>query len=192
MTNEKYKQLITGLAGIITLLVAAFIISMCELRKEADSVKQLNAKLAQTQIYSPLTVDTIRDSIPVYTSDVVNIDRSAYKKEFADKKLLKEMGISPSQVTEHQLTETIIRDTVILVPQKDSVYTYSDQWSSFRLSLRDSSLAYSVRDSITTLVAREYKHRFLWWKWGTKGYKVKVVNFNPHSTLLYNQYIKVN
>ncbi len=27
-------------------------------------------------------------------------------------------------------------------------------------------------------------------RWGVKGYKVKVVNFNPHSTIRYNQYVK--
>ena len=53
------------------------------------------------------------------------------------------------------------------------------------------TLVYTVSDSVLTLVYREYKHKFLWWRWGTKGYKVKVVNFNPHATIRYNQYIKV-
>ena len=35
-----------------------------------------------------------------------------------------------------------------------------------------------------------YRHHFLWWRWGVKGYKVKVVNFNPHSTIRYNTYVK--
>ena len=39
------------------------------------------------------------------------------------------------------------------------------------------------------LVYREYKHHFLWWKWGTKGYRLKIVNFNPHARVTYNRYI---
>ena len=53
-------------------------------------------------------------------------------------------------------------------------------------------LTYKARDSLQCLVARQYKHKFLWWRWGTKSYDIKVINFNPHSTLLYNSYIQVN
>lgn len=51
-------------------------------------------------------------------------------------------------------------------------------------------LTYSVRDSTQIIVAHVYKHSFLWWRWGVKGYKVEVVNFNPHATVLYNSYVK--
>jgi hypothetical protein len=39
-------------------------------------------------------------------------------------------------------------------------------------------------------VEKEYKRRFLWWKWGTKGYRVKAVSFCPYTTIRYNTYIK--
>ncbi|WP_407934619.1 DUF6549 family protein [Hallella sp.] len=41
------------------------------------------------------------------------------------------------------------------------------------------------------VLLKEYKHRFLWWKWSTKGYKVKIINFNPHARVLYNQYVRI-
>ena len=87
-----------------------------------------------------------------------------------------------------------IHDTVRLEAKSSSRYEYSDKWAHFAIYMHppDTTLAYSVRDSITTIVYREYKHKFLWWKWGTKGYKVKIVNFNPHSRIRYDQYVIVD
>ena len=72
----------------------------------------------------------------------------------------------------------------------DSLFYYSDQWADLSLSLKDTTFYYNIRDSLATVVYREYKHHFLWWKWGTKGYRLKILNFNPHSRVTYNKYIK--
>ena len=52
-------------------------------------------------------------------------------------------------------------------------------------------LKYAVRDSFVTDVTRIYKHRFLWLRWGTKGYQVHHVNFNPNVDVKYNQFIMI-
>lgn len=112
----------------------------------------------------------------------------------ADKELLKDLGLKPPQVEEQQTTVTVIHDTVTMRLAPDSAsFVYSDYWADFRLivSPSDTTLAYSVRDSVSTIVHRDYKHRFLWWRWGTKGYRVKVINYNPHARLLYEQYVRV-
>ena len=46
-----------------------------------------------------------------------------------------------------------------------------------------------MRDSLAIALKKEYKHRFLFFKWGVRGYDVKVANFNPHSTIKYNTYV---
>lgn len=48
----------------------------------------------------------------------------------------------------------------------------------------------TIRDSVGIAVKKEYKHRFLFLKWGTKGYQVKVMNFNPNATIRYNTFVK--
>lgn len=35
------------------------------------------------------------------------------------------------------------------------------------------------------------KHKFLWWRWGTKGYQVQIVNFNPHPRINYSRNVEV-
>lgn len=174
------------IALLLFLLVSCFVLLQHnkELKTDLDKTK---VELAHASITSPMQVDSIRGSIPVPVSPVTEIDKSTYKKKLADKQLLKELNIKSSQVEQQQRTESIVKDTVKL-----NDFSYKDKWAEFHVSLADSTLSYSVRDSVTTIIYREYKHRFLWLKWGTKGYKIKVVNFNPHSTLLYNQYIKID
>lgn len=178
---------------LIVCMIIAFIFSGI---KESESSKykkeneRLKVELAHAAIDGGIIrTDTIRDSIPVYTSQTVTVDKPAFK-ELADLPLLKEINVKPAQAEEYETRVTEIHDTVYMtVHPPDSVLEYKDNWASFRLSLRDSSLVYSVRDSVTAVVYREYKHRFLWWKWGTKGYKVKLINFNPHSTIQYEQFV---
>lgn len=95
-----------------------------------------------------------------------------------------------NELESYQKMSKVIHDTVIL-ERKDSAGNtlyYKDAWAEFEY--QDKRLRYSVRDSLAIAVKKEYKHRLLWWRWGTKGYEVKAVNFNPHSTIRYNTYVK--
>jgi len=75
-------------------------------------------------------------------------------------------------------------------PPDTAVLRYSDHWARFAYYPLTRSLDYSVRDSLTTVVARRYKHRFLWWRWGVKGYDISVINHNPHATITYDRYVR--
>ena len=74
---------------------------------------------------------------------------------------------------------------------KDSCFNYSDKWVDFYANIPDSTFTYEVRDSLSSAISRIYKHRFLWWRWGTKGYKQTIVNHNPRSKIVYNEIVKV-
>ena len=171
--------------------------SLIALRDKYENIRKANERLgvelAHAQIAPSIIRYTIRDTIPVSTAPVVSIDRSIYKSDVADKQLLKDLQLRTGQIKSQQDEEFSYTDTVQMTGTGPTVLNYSDKWTELTLSLMpsDTTLVYSVRDSVLTLVYREYKHKFLWWRWGTKGYKVKVVNFNPHATIRYNQYIKV-
>lgn len=66
-------------------------------------------------------------------------------------------------------------------------FRYSDEWTD--VALRGDTLSIATRDSIVTVCERIYKHHFLWWRWGYRGCKVKLVNFNPHATITYNKFV---
>lgn len=191
MTKNFEKKLAVILSFLMVLLTifASFLIFESRQKKANEALKM---QLHQLQLkYSPMQRDTIRDSIKLVTQQVMVMDKGEYKLLAADRKLLEELNLKLRQVVSDQRVSMVTSDTV-KTKRLNSVYSYSDAWLSLRLDTADSILTYRARDSLQCIVAREYKHKFLWWRWGTKGYNVKVLNFNPHSTILYNSYIQVS
>jgi len=191
MTEKLEKKLAVILSFLMVLLTifASFLIFESRQKKANEALKM---QLHQLQLkYSPMQRDTIRDSVKLVTQQVMVMDRGEYKLLAADRKLLEDLNLKLRQVVSDQRVSMVTSDTV-KTKRLNSVYSYSDAWLSLRLDTADSVLTYRARDSLQCIVAREYKHKFLWWRWGTKGYNVKVLNFNPHSTILYNSFIQVN
>ncbi len=191
MTEKLEKKLAVILSFLMVLLTifASFLIFESRQKKANEALK---LQLHQLQLkYSPMQRDTIRDSVKLVTQQVMVMDRGEYKLLAANRKLLEELNLKLRQVVSDQRVSMVTSDTV-KTNRLNSVYSYSDAWLSLRLDTADSILTYRARDSLQCIVARQFKHKFLWWKWGTKGYNVKVLNFNPHSTILYNSYIQVS
>lgn len=191
MTKNLEKKLAVILSFLMVLLTifASFLIFESRQKKANEALKM---QLHQLQLKSsPMQRDTIRDSVKLVTQQVMVMDRGEYKLLAADRKLLEELNLKLRQVVSDQRVSMVTSDTV-KTNRLNSVYSYSDAWLSLRLDTADSILTYKARDSLQCIVARQFKHKFLWWKWGTKGYNVKVLNFNPHSTILYNSYIQVS
>lgn len=191
MTEKLEKKLAVILSFLMVLLTifASFLIFESRQKKANEALKM---QLHQLQLkYSPMQRDTIRDSVKLVTQQVMVMDRGEYKLLAADRKLLEELNLKLRQVVSDQRVSMVTSDTV-KTKRLNSVYSYSDAWLSLSLDTADSILTYRARDSLQCIVARQFKHKFLWWKWGTKGYNVKVLNFNPHSTILYNSYIQVS
>lgn len=178
---------------LYAVLAAAVVMALCQMNKVAqlkDENSHLSVELAHAQI--PMQRDTIRDSIEVVTQTVVEVVPKKMKEALAaDQQLIKELQLKVAQLEAMQTTTLETSDTVPAQHRPaDSLFYYSDQWADLSLSLKDTTFYYNIRDSLATVVYREYKHHFLWWKWGTKGYRLKIVNFNPHSRVTYNKYIK--
>lgn len=191
MTEKLEKKLAVILSFLMVLLTifASFLIFESRQKKANEALKM---QLHQLQLkYSPMQRDTIRDSVKLVTQQVMVMDRGEYKLLAADRKLLEDLNLKLRQVVSDQRVSMVTSDTV-KTKRLNSVYSYSDAWLSLRLDTADSILTYRARDSLQCIVARQFKHKFLWWKWGTKGYNVKVLNYNPHSTILYNSYIQVS
>lgn len=174
----------------LAFLLLVFCFGSCnrELKKENERLRQ---ELARQQQYVPLKKDTIHDSVEVVTQKIIEVERIKEVLTDEDRVLLKDAGIAAKELLSLQKMGTETKDSVTLEKQdstEDAPLYYKDAWAEFEFNNR--KLRYSVRDSLAIAVKQEYKHRFLWWRWGVKGYEVKAVNFNPHSTIRYNTYIK--
>lgn len=178
------------IACIINILIIAALCWILECRqKRAD--KELREQFNQIALqYAPAERGTIRDSVKVITQQVLMMPTKEYKLTASDRALLQDINLRVKQVVADQRTSIFTSDSV-KADHVENIYRYSDAWIDFKLNTADSILTYKARDSLQTIIARQYKHRFLFWKWGTRGYQIKVINFNPHSTLLYNNYIQV-
>lgn len=174
----------------LAFLLLVFCFGSCnrELKKENERLRQ---ELARQQQYVPLKKDTIHDSVEVVTQKIIEVERIKEVLTDEDRVLLKDAGIAAKELLSLQKMGTETKDSVTLEKKdstEDAPLYYKDAWAEFEYYNR--KLRYSVRDSLAIAVKQEYKHRFLWWRWGVKGYEVKAVNFNPHSTIRYNTYIK--
>lgn len=177
---------------VLTAIVAAvgvLLLFGCNGRLKKEN-ELLRRELALAQKYVPLQRDTIRDTVEVVTQKVVEVEKvkSALTKE--ERELLKDLGLKVRELESLQQTGIVTKDTVWLVG-KDSTdgspLVYHDAWTD--IEYRDKRMVYAMRDSLAIALKREYKHRFLFIKWGTKGYEVKVANFNPHSSVRYNTFV---
>ena len=178
---------------VLTAIVAAvgvLLLFGCNGRLKKEN-ELLRRELALAQKYVPLQRDTIRDTVEVVTQKVVEVEKvkSALTKE--ERELLKDLGLKVRELESLQQTGIVTKDTVWLV-EKDSTdgspLVYHDAWTD--IEYRDKRMVYAMRDSLVIALRKEYKHRFLFIRWGTKGYEVKVANFNPHSSVRYNTFVK--
>lgn len=159
--------------------------SSCHIRQENERLRE---ELARAQQYVPLHRDTIRDTVEVITQKVVQVEKVKEVLSDDDRLLLKDLHLKAKEIESYQKVGTVTYDTVYLERKDTNILYYKDAWAEFEY--RDNRLAYSVKDSLAIAVKKEYRHRLLWWRWGVKGYEVTAVNFNPHSTIRYNTYVK--
>lgn len=174
----------------LVFLIFVFTFGSCNrgLKKENECLRE---ELARKQQYAPLKKDTIRDTVEVVTQKIIEVEKVKEVLSKEDKELIKDLSLKVSELESYQKIGTITQDSITLEKKdstKDTPLYYKDAWAEFEY--QDKKLRYAIRDSLNIVVKREYKHKFLWWKWGTKGYEVKAVNFNPHATIRYNTYIK--
>lgn len=189
MTKHKGEYILV--IAVVVFLTAIGLLTGCDrsLQKENERLRE---ELAKAQQYVPLHKDTIRDTVEVVTQKVVEVVKIKEVLTDEDRVLLKDAGIAAKELMSLQKTGMETKDSVNLSAKDstkdDSPLYYKDAWAEFEF--HNKRLRYSVKDSLAIAVKKEYKHRFLWWKWGVKGYEVKVLNFNPNATIRYNTLVK--
>jgi len=162
--------------GVIWVLLLAATFSMYRLWQEE---KMESARLSDNMksLCTGLEEYKIRDSLNVVENHVLRLNIEELKElRNADAKLIKDLNLRPKEVEYITTTKVVTKDSLVFV-LKDSCFNYSDKWVDFYANIPDSTFT--------------YKHKFLWWRWGTKGYKQTIVNHNPRSKIVYNEIVKV-
>lgn len=153
------------------------------LTEELDSIRTKNGEFVLTIGELQYTVQNLKD-------------RAA-----ADAELIKELKLRVNEVKEvvKTVTETriVYRDTLVMISPDTFKWIHSSKWwdvdETIDFSQKPPTVDFnlSTRDSISHILYRVPKCKFLGIHWGTKGYEVKVVNHNPNSVISYSRWVTV-
>lgn len=187
------KTIISLLAIMLITTMVAFISSANKneaLQRDLDRMTQNVANVNYDIQY-----DKVQDSLPVAQNNALQVKYDELQKlHLTDAQLIKNLKVRLKDAQTIHTVSSATTDTVPISPvpeTADSVFSYRDRWLQLHIDIPARQCQYTAYDSLTTIVSRTYKHKFLWWRWGTKGYKVQIVNFNPHSRINYSRYIDV-
>lgn len=88
-----------------------------------------------------------------------------------------------------------IHDTIIIkdgVVDKLSTFDWKDPWTDVRGIIQNDSVDLNIQtyDTIVQFVHR-IPHKFLFFKWGCKAIRQEIVSKNPHTNIVYTNYIEL-
>ena len=168
--------------SVIMLVIGFILSSICQCGSKPQPSEEVSkgGKVVNYQL----------DSICYGSFDIELLSKKEVKSA-VDKTIASEIGMPRSSVESKMALSIATTDTVKLTQKEESIYIYKDRWLDAKVNLYDSTMTYRARDSLSQYIERIYKHKFLFWKWGTKGYKVHIINHNPNSKIEYADYIRV-
>ena len=194
MEDKKFEDFCkSAVPAFFSLLIAILILfGSCDNKYKREN-ERLREELAKQQQYVPLQRDTIRDSIEVVTQKVVEVERIKEMLSKEDKQLIKDLGIKVRDLEALQKIGMETRDTVFLQANdsadNDTLF-YKDAWTDLEYYQRERKLSLRTRDSIAIAMDGIVRKKFLFFRWGVKGYRLKTVNFNPNSTIRSNTFVR--
>lgn len=163
-------------------------------KREKNNVEVLMSEIEHSRTKAGEDVATIGE---------LQLTVEEFKKLRADDaKLIKELKIKASEVKE--VVKTVVqtnieyRDTLVYVSPNQFTWDKKTDWwwvnqkINFSVSPPTVDFKMGNKDSLTHVLYKVPKFKFLWWHLGTKGYKIKVVNHNPNSEITYSEWINVS
>ena len=167
----------------ITCIIILFILLAAVTRLYNITLKEKERFEAnQTTLMTSLNNFKFRDSLNAVENGRLKLSISELKElREADFKLIKELKLRPKDVETITKVKVVTRDSIIF-QLKDSCINYESEWTKVSGCIGD-TLSIETSDSIAFIAHKEYKHKFLFFRWGLERAKVKIINFNPRSNV---------
>ena len=167
----------------ITCIIILFILLAAVTRLYNITLKEKERFEAnQTTLMTSLNNFKFRDSLTAVENGRLKLNLSELKElREADFKLIKELKLRPKDVETITKVKVVTRDSIIF-QLKDSCINYESEWTKVSGCIGD-TLSIETSDSIAFIAHKEYKHKFLFFRWGLERAKVKIINFNPRSSV---------
>lgn len=188
------KSILIGLVIIIVLVILA-IFQGSKISRLSTEVEQQKANV-ETLVGNE-RIYRICDSIKVAEINALMLDKEQFEKLVLEQdKQIKELKNQRKKDIEYFSkfakadTFYIYKDKFIEIPYgNDSCLGYYDNY--IQLTQCPDMTYIEINDTIKQTISKQYKHKFLWWKWGLKGFTQDVWSTNPHSRIHYEEFVKV-
>ncbi|MBR5829655.1 MAG: hypothetical protein IKY63_00170 [Tidjanibacter sp.] len=167
----------------------------------AESVRE-GSRLASNQRSLVAQNQALRSEVVAQEQSVARLRMTVGElEEFrrADAERIRELGIKLRHARALTLTESIQRlDTIVVADLRpllsDSLYRLQlrDGWVSLDVEVRPREAHISLT-SCDTLFQVVHRVPWRWWifSWGTKAIRQEIRSSNPHSRLVYSEYIEI-
>jgi len=174
---------------------------------QLSEVKTEKKRLANNQEALLTDVETYKTEAGKNAASVLRLELSKSELEKYNKDLtqtVSDLKIKISRIqsasttatsTDYSIT-TPVRDSIVyrdrLIPDTLKRITYNDAWLDLDGTIRKGIFSGNIqsRDTLVHIIHRIPK-KFLFFKWGTKAIRQEVTTKNPHSKIVYTQYIEL-
>lgn len=197
---NRFNRILCLVIIILSGCVYCFYTRSERIKKERDNYKGNTHSLLSD--IKRIRVDSMTMAADV---KVLKLTLDEYKEYRADDlETIKKMKVqikSLQVAANHKLEvnapiDTQLKDTVLL---RDTVFEQVKMVDVNTLYLRIKGIIdnnqltgrISLPVTLQQSVWIEYKHRFLWWKWGTKAIHQTIYSDNPHVEIKYSEYIQI-
>lgn len=186
---------------VIVLLIIALAVTIKVSSDNADKYRR--EKWNVDSLTEQLDSSRTKNGEYVLTISELQYTVQDFKRRAAeDAELIRELKLRVSEVKEiiKTVTETkiVYRDTLVMISPDVFKFTHDTKWWSvdetidFGTKPPQVDFSMTTRDSISHILYRVPKCRFLGIHWGTKGYEIKVINHNPNSVVSYSRWINIS
>lgn len=153
-------------------------------------------------------VDTLRNDSTMKAIQIraLGLSLDEYKQYRAnDAEVIKSLGIklkniqsvSNTGITVEVPIESTVRHDTVYLPNTVTIpvetIRYDNEHIHFNGIIRNDSLKanFSIPITLTQIVHKVPKHKFLWWSWGCKAIKQIITCDNPYVNINYAEYIEI-
>ncbi|MEI7501987.1 MAG: DUF6549 family protein [Paludibacter sp.] len=201
LKNWKYVLLIS-FSIVIYFLISANNKQESELNRKTQNIEVLNGNFSSYKAAFNTGLKTSRGKDSIILLNAAKVQALAYTvdefKHFraVDVQTIKELNLklkNVQSVTNIGISTTSTITTSIVYVDSTKCLHYKDEFTSVDGCFTGKTIQLTVqnRDSLTTVVSRIPKHRFLWWSWGTKAIQLDIRSQNPNTKFSYLKYIEL-
>jgi hypothetical protein len=193
------KYLIFGIIGCVLALTVS-VRSCLNIQQDRDRLSD-----NQRSLFSEIDFYKTKDSLSVASVEKLTLTKKELEKYNSElTQTIKDLGIkikrlesASSTITKTEVKIAVpVKDTIIIeraAPVPVKAFSWEDNWVSVSGIIRDEQVRCDVQ-SVDTLIQAVYRvpKKFWFIKWGTKAIRQEVVSKNPHTRIVYTEYIELD